>query len=86
MDKEKEKQGAIEAVLEDSIRFGAAIGSWLDCDGFVRWHQRGGAGCVKAIKEAAALEIKSKLREIENNLCHGCGRQKENHESPKLNP
>ena len=68
------EQEVIEAVLNDAIRFGAAIGSWHDSK--ISWHNMAAGSCIKAIKEMAAYEIKHKIKEIEEKRCHVCGQIK----------
>lgn len=73
-------QHVIEKVLDDAIRFGCAIGSWHTSN--TRWHQTAGSDCVRAVKEAAAREIQSKIAEIEHNLCHNCGQARREEPNP----
>lgn len=64
------KDDVFNNVIDDCIRFGAAIGSWSE--GKVRWHQQAGCECIVAIREAAIREIQSRINNIEADICHHC--------------
>jgi len=71
-EKEREEE-AIEFVLGEAIRFGAAIGSWHNSK--ILWQQMAGAECIDIIRKKALFEIKSQIREIANDVCHKCGQK-----------
>ena len=70
----REKEETTKTVIHETIRFGAAIGSWLDSD--KRWHQQAAASCCRAIEETAMVEILSRCQRIDDNICHSCRRPK----------
>lgn len=68
--KTKRKEDTIKAVIHESIRFGAAIGSWFDSD--KQWHCRAAHTCSRAIEEEAMQEILSRCKRIDESFCHAC--------------
>lgn len=55
----KETEATIKGVLEDSIRFGAAIGSWAKSQ--VPWHQMAGERAIEAVRDCAFYVIKTAI-------------------------
>ncbi len=74
MDKEKEKQEWLSGIMTEAVRFGSAIGSWLDTKQL--WQNFAAHECIKIIQEAASREALQRLNEIDNDLCFQCGQKK----------
>ena len=64
------KEDVLSNVIDDAIRFGAAISSWVKSD--IPWHKHAATECVRVIREAALREIKSKHESLDNNICPWC--------------
>jgi len=54
--KRKERDGIIEAVLDDAMRLGAALGSWLRSDEGI--NRRAGRSAMDAARSDFASEIR----------------------------
>ena len=66
----EERDTIIKGVLSDTIRFGAAIGSWYDSQ--IPWNRSAAAKCIKAVEETALSEINYNLNNIDRGLCRTC--------------
>ena len=69
----EEMQKSIHMILDDTIRFGCAIGSWSTD----RNWSSAAIDCIRAVRDSSARQIIRRLKEDEENLCHACGQVKE---------
>lgn len=73
---QKHQEESIKQVLDDAIRFGVCIGSWLEPKiGFPTWMNTAAGKCVNAIRDGALSEIKWSLKASDPANCKSCGQK-----------